>query len=121
MMLSTDVGVPSGCPRQVHGRAPVRHQHLSAGEQRLGPVYLNSFEPLALHAGRAPRRYPAYRRQAQGRGRRGDSAARLRHQREAKEEIELLMDLNNQQLEILHEPRRLATAEGLDLDRGPGA
>jgi hypothetical protein len=31
------------------------------------------------------------------------------------------MDLNNQQLEILHEPRRLATAEGLDLDRGPGA
>ncbi|MGY2746258.1 DUF1003 domain-containing protein [Pseudarthrobacter sp. O4] len=38
----------------------------------------------------------------------------------AKEEIELLMDINNQQLEILHELRRLATAEGLDLDRSPG-
>ena len=38
---------------------------------------------------------------------------------EAKGEIELLMDINNQQLEILHELRRLATAEGLDLDRGP--
>lgn len=37
----------------------------------------------------------------------------------AKEEIELLMDINNQQLEILHELRRLATAEGLDLDRSP--
>ena len=38
---------------------------------------------------------------------------------EAKEEIKLLMDINNQQLEILHELRRLATAEGLDLDRSP--
>jgi len=37
----------------------------------------------------------------------------------AKEEIELLMDINNQQLEILHELRRLATAQGLDLDRSP--
>ena len=39
---------------------------------------------------------------------------------EAKGEIELLLDINNQQLEILHELRRLATAEGLDLDRSPG-
>lgn len=38
----------------------------------------------------------------------------------AKEDIELLMAINNQQLEILHELRRLATAEDLDLDRGPG-
>ena len=38
----------------------------------------------------------------------------------AREEIELLLDINNQQLEILHELRRLATAEGLDLDRSPG-
>ena len=38
----------------------------------------------------------------------------------AKEEIDLLMEINNQHLEILHELRRLATAEDLDLDRGPG-
>lgn len=29
------------------------------------------------------------------------------------------MDINNQQLEFLHELGRLATAEGLDLDRSP--
>ncbi|MHA7290359.1 DUF1003 domain-containing protein [Arthrobacter sp. MDT3-24] len=38
----------------------------------------------------------------------------------AREEIELLLAINNQQLEILHELRRLATAEGLDRDRSPG-
>ncbi|MGG5171285.1 DUF1003 domain-containing protein [Pseudarthrobacter sp. J1738] len=38
----------------------------------------------------------------------------------AKEEIELLMDINNQQLKLLHELRRLATAEDLDADRNPG-
>ncbi|ALV42017.1 hypothetical protein AU252_13315 [Pseudarthrobacter sulfonivorans] len=38
----------------------------------------------------------------------------------AREEIELLLAINNQQLEILHDLRRLATAEGPDRDRSPG-
>lgn len=35
----------------------------------------------------------------------------------AKEEIELLMAINNQQLAILNELQRLATAQSVDLDR----
>lgn len=38
----------------------------------------------------------------------------------AKEEIELLMSINNQQLAILRELKRMATAEVPDMDRYPG-
>lgn len=38
----------------------------------------------------------------------------------AKEEIELLMSINNQQLAILRELKRMATAEVPDMDRNPG-